>query len=235
MKIKCVWEHNGNDSILYAVDFPGAYTRGASRTEAEGKMEAEVKSYLKWIGETPPEELVPEIVWDQSSGLEIRDADSDVLFEQEKIPLTMTEYEYLKSLALKSAQDFQVLYESVPDRKKSCYPNRRTFYGFVPRTADEMYTHTKSVNAYYFGEIEVEADNEGSILDCRRKGFAQLETQPDFLSNPIFEGTYGEQWTLRKVLRRFIWHDRIHGRAMYRMAVRTFGAENVANPFGFDR
>lgn len=28
--IKCVWEHNGNDTLLYAVDYVGAYTRGES-------------------------------------------------------------------------------------------------------------------------------------------------------------------------------------------------------------
>ena len=28
MKVKCVWEHNGDDSILYASNFIGAFTRG---------------------------------------------------------------------------------------------------------------------------------------------------------------------------------------------------------------
>ena len=51
--------------------------------------------------------------------------------------------------------------------------------------------------------------------------------------NAVIEGSYGEAWSLRKVLRRFIWHDRIHAKAMYRMAVKVFGAENVANPFCF--
>ena len=41
MRVKCVWEHNGNDTLLYAVDYPGAYTRGASLREASEKMIAE--------------------------------------------------------------------------------------------------------------------------------------------------------------------------------------------------
>jgi len=32
----------------------------------------------------------------------------------------------------------------------------------------------------------------------------------------IFEAD-NELWTLKKVLRRFIWHDRIHGKAMTRI------------------
>ena len=47
------------------------------------------------------------------------------------------------------------------------------------------------------------------------------------------KGSYGEDWSLRKVLRRFIWHDRIHARAMYRMAIKVFGAESIVNPFYF--
>lgn len=50
-----------------------------------------------------------------------------------------------------------------------------------------------------------------------------------FLQNAVIEVSYGEDWSLRKVLRRFVLHDRIHARAMYRMAVKVFGAENVAN------
>ena len=35
MKVRCVWEHNGNDSILYAENFIGAFTRGSSLEEAK--------------------------------------------------------------------------------------------------------------------------------------------------------------------------------------------------------
>lgn len=97
-----------------------------------------------------------------------------------------------------------------------------------------MYEHTKNVNEYYFAEIEVDADNSGTIYECRKRGFEALEKKPDFLQNAVIEGSYGEDWSLRKVLRRFIWHDRIHARAMYRMAVKVFGTENVVNPFCFD-
>ena len=156
-----------------------------------------------------------------------------MLFESEKVPLTIEEYEKLKAIALKSAKDFLTLYESIPDKRATAIAVRKTFYGQVPRTADEMYEHTKNVNEYYFAEINVVADNYGTIYECRKRGFDALEAKPDFLQNAVIEGSYGEEWTLRKILRRFIWHDRIHARAMHRMAVKVFGAENVANPFCF--
>lgn len=234
MKIRCVWEHNGNDSILYSDNFIGAFTRGESKEIAIQKMPAEIKAYLRWKGDPIPNLLEPEIIQEKSSELNICDADSDVLFEEEKQTLCLSEYVQLKSLALKSAKDFLTLYESIPDKHKSCLPKRATFYGQIPRTAFEMYEHTKNVNCYYFGEIGVCADNEGDIVSCRERGFALLENQPDFLKNTVYTGSYAENWSLRKVLRRFIWHDRIHAKAMYRMAIKTFGSTMIPNIFLFD-
>ena len=233
MTINCVWEHNGNDTLLYASDYIGAYTRGESLEIAKAKMPGEILSYLKWLGEDVTDSIEIIITQEKNSDLAIKDADSDVLFESEKAPLTTDEYEKLKALALKSAKDFLALYESIPDKSATAIAERKTFYGNVPRSADEMYEHTKSVNEYYFAEIDVDADNSGNIYECRKRGFEILETKPDYLNNSVIEGSYGEDWSLRKVLRRFIWHDRIHARAMYRMAVKVFGAENIANPFCF--
>ena len=233
MTINCVWEHNGNDTLLYAVDYIGAYTRGESLEIAKAKMPGEIAAYLKWLGEDTSDNIEVVITQEKASDLAIKDADSDVLFESEKAPLTSDEYEKLKALALKSAKDFLALYESIPNKSATAIAERKTFYGQVPRTADEMYEHTKNVNEYYFAEISVDADNGGTIYECRRRGFEALEAKLDFLKNDVTEGSYGEDWSLRKVLRRFIWHDRIHARAMYRMAVKVFGAENVANPFCF--
>ena len=233
MTINCVWEHNGDDTLLYASDYIGAYTRGESLEIAKTKMPGEILSYLKWLGEDVTDSIEIIITQEKDSDLAIKDADSDVLFESEKAPLTTDEYEKLKALALKSAKDFLALYESIPDKSVTAIAERKTFYGNVPRSADEMYEHTKSVNEYYFAEIDVDADNGGNIYECRKRGFEILETKPDYLNNSVIEGSYGEDWSLRKVLRRFIWHDRIHARAMYRMAVKVFGAENIANPFYF--
>lgn len=185
------------------------------------------------MGEPIPENIGVTVVQDADSSLNICDADSDVLFLSEREPLSQEEYVVLKNLVIKSAADFLALYQAIPDQSASVSPVRTTFYGQVPRTAEEMYQHTKNVNAYYFGEIGVDADNEGTILECRSRGFEQLEQATNFLENPVFEGSYGENWSLRKVLRRFLWHDRIQAKAMYRMAVKTFGGHEVPNVFYF--
>lgn len=233
MKMECIWEHNGDDTLLYAKDYVGAFTRGENLEVASKKMKNEILAYSSWLGNDLQEDIEVVIVQEKNSELEIKDADSDVIFMVEEAALTMSEYITLRDLALKSASDFLKLYEMVLDKQKSVLPVRKTFYGQVPRTAEEMYVHTKSVNSYYFAEIGIDADNEGSIYECRKRGFEQLENTTDFLNGRLQEGSYGEMWSVRKVLRRFIWHDRIHAKAMWKMVKKTFGENAVENIFCF--
>ena len=97
MKVNCVWEHNGDDTILYSSNFVGAFTRGKSRGEAIQKMPSEIMSYLKWKSDLIPDILESEIIQKKASELTISDADSDVLFDEEKKPLSLDEYEALKT------------------------------------------------------------------------------------------------------------------------------------------
>ena len=77
------------------------------------------------------------------------------------------------------------------------------------------------------------AGTQSLAVTVRVLSFEALERKADFLKNAAYEGSYGEDWSLRKMLRRFIWHDRIHAKAMYRMATKLFGTENIENPFCF--
>lgn len=236
MKLNCFWEHNGNDTLLYSLDYLGAYTRGSSLDAAKSKMPNEIRSFALWSGHPCAATQFDVVVSEEkSSELNICDADTDAIFGTEALTMTAHEYRFLKALALKSAADFLALYKAIPQKQTSCLPERKTFYGAVPRTAAEMYEHTKNVNGYYFGEVGVECDNDGDIFDCRRRGFELMEKQPNFLENKTFDGSYGEVWSLKKALRRFIWHDRIHAKAMYKMALKTFGNDSVPDIFGFDR
>lgn len=234
MTVTCVWEHHGKASLIYADQFPGAYTRGATKDEALSKMPAEVRSYIAWkTGDIRPA--------GPKSGLYRRTPRNWLL--KTRTPTCCStgksgywderQYITLKALVLKPARDFQRLYDAVPDKDRSVLPERSTFYGSVPRTARQMYDHTRGVNAFYFGKIQVPADDAGRIDDCRERGFAALESLPGYLENRVSDDGFGEQWSLKKVCRRFIWHDRIHAKAMYRMAERTFGPGSVPDVFCF--
>lgn len=237
MIIKAVCEYNDEGCLVYAENFPGAFVRGRNYENAAAKFRKEIESWLDWAkGDAEIDSpLKIELVEEKKSELRISDADSDIIFESERKPLTKEEYNRLKILALRSAMDLERMYDSVPDKNMNIVPPRETFYGKIPSTAKEMYDHCMNITEYYFGEIGVDAENGPDILSCRAKGFSELEKHEDFLQNRVFDGSYGEEWSLRKVLRRFIWHDRIHAKAMYRRAYEAFWDADIDNVFRFRR
>jgi len=234
MQINLVDEFSTEGHLIHAADFPGAYLRGKTRELALQKLTAEMTCYHHWLGLPLPEDgFQPVITAEKESTLKIRNADSDIILHSETQPLTHDEYTALKDLALRSASDFHSLYMSIPDHSGTVLTARKTFYGNVPLTAEEMYLHTMNVNSYYFGETGICAENGPDIYSCRMLGFMQMESTPDFLANTVYDGSYDEQWSLRKLCRRFVWHDRIHAKAMYRMAKRLCGPDAIADPFCF--
>ena len=234
--IDAVVEYNDLGSLMQSTNFIGAYARGATIGEALDKFPQEITRYVMWLSGTQlstSEKYEINIVQEKRSGLQICDADSDILFDTERPLLGIDEYEALKSLALKSAADFNLLYNSIPDSRRTNKKQRRTFYGDVPRTAEEMYVHTNNVSSYYTQEIGVMLSNMPNIFENRLNAMKNIEQTPGFLDNKLFDGSYEEQWTLRKVLRRFIWHDRIHAKAMYTMAASIWDENCIADPFYF--
>lgn len=60
--MKFVWEHNGNDTLLYSVDCVGAYTRGESLDVAISKVKTEMESYSLWKNQKWEQDFEIEIV-----------------------------------------------------------------------------------------------------------------------------------------------------------------------------
>ena len=231
--MRAVLEYNENGCLLWSLDCPGAFARGESREEAVAKLPADVAAFCRWAGWECPAGPVQIVEEKYQPELKVEDADSDILLVGENLPMTREEYDVLRMLVLKSAADFDVLYASVLHPEQPLGEARTTFYGACPNTAQAMYDHTNGVTAYYVGEAGAEVENRPEFYENRLQGMAALEAIPDFLQMPVMEGSYDELWSLRKVLRRFLWHDRIHARAMYRRAKLIWG-DRIADPFRFD-
>ena len=75
MKVNCVWEHNGDDSILYASNFVGAFSRGASKEEAISKMPEEIRRFQLWRDEKALDDCDVVIVQEKKSDLQLPEAE----------------------------------------------------------------------------------------------------------------------------------------------------------------
>ena len=225
-------EYNAEGCMLFSLDCPGAFARGETREAAAAKLPGEVAAFCRWAGWDAPTGPVRITQEKFQPELRVEDGDSDILLDGERLPMEGEEYRALRLLVVRSARDFDTLYASIPDPDYPLAPPRETFYGAYPNTARKMFDHTNRVTSYYVGELGVEMDDLPGCLENRLLGLGKLEDLPGFLTQPPRVGSYGEAWSLRKALRRFLWHDRLHGRAMYRRAEAVWG-DRISNPFGF--
>lgn len=132
--IRCVWEHRGEDSLLHAIDYAGAFTRGPNRAGAEGKMGEEIASYLEWSHGAPPDAWTVEVVQEKVSDLRIADADSDVLFEEEKAPLSEEEYRAAQSAGPEVCRGFLGFISVCPESGCQLFTQQNNF--LRPGTTD---------------------------------------------------------------------------------------------------
>lgn len=232
--IRAVLEYNADGALLYSADDPGAFARGSTEAIAVLRLPEEVHKYRLWSGVGNADAIGrAEIVQKHHTALRVKDADSEVIFDDERRTMTFGEYERLRGLVIRSARDFDRLYSLLPDQDATDIPFTETFYGGGrPRTGREMYRHTNSVTAYYLGEVGLDWENLGSMTENRERALEAFEKIPGFLEREAQEGSYGEFWSPRKAMRRFLWHDRIHAKAMYRMARRMWGG--IEDVFRFD-
>lgn len=232
--IRTAVEENDKGIMLHFVDMPGAFTRGRNLDEALGKIACEARIYEAWVG-MPNDGTAceVEIVQRESTNARLDDGDTEILVCRDK-EFDTSYFLQLKMLALKSANDFQRLYDSIPDPELSDSTKARsTFYGRVPANAKEMLEHVDRVTAYYLSRIAIDfAGTEANLVANRFHCLKLIEADQEACRNTL-RYIDNEHWTTAKVLRRFIWHDRIHARALYRFAVRIWGHERIDDPFCF--
>ena len=77
---------------------------------------------------------------------------------------------------------------------------------------------------------------DGGFVTAREFCLGRLEKLYRRKNNSLNFEIDREQWTLKKVLRRFVWHDRIHGKAMTRVLEKQKQLEIISDYedcFGF--
>lgn len=234
--IEVIAEYNEKGAMLWADFYPGAYSRGETVARALEKFPKALSEYAVWAHGVPMPHLAESdfvVTHAYQTDLRVDDADSDVLFPSERLPMDMTEYTQKKQLCIRSAQDFEKLVASIPQKDRALRKSRRTFYGRIPCSAREMAEHTNNALEYYADAFGIAFETEGDFPEDRKRFFRAIESMPDFLAPKVFTARDGELWTLKKLLRRVLWHDRIHAHALYRLAITFWQKDRIANPFCF--
>ena len=212
-RVPIAFETNGRGWHGFLVLPPGAFVRGPTLRTALSKTDREVRTFLRWAGvRAQAGRYRGHPVEERPSTLSIDDADSEILLAADVGELTEPELALRFALARRSADSFRRLWDgaALPDWTD---PRRvrRTFWGNSPTTIREVYVHVLRTQSYYLTRLGLGALKE--VKDIASSREACLEALAGGWKKGAGSGVReadGELWTLRKVLRRFVWDDRIH-------------------------
>ncbi|MBT9130557.1 MAG: hypothetical protein DDT42_01070 [candidate division WS2 bacterium] len=216
--VSIAFETNGRGYMGFIVELPGAFIRGVTEQEAVAKVKKEVRLWVKWLGYEQKHDYKIQIVQRHRSSLPIEDADNEILIEADKETIGEKEFRSLYDLVWYSGETFLQLY--INSKFKEWVDEsriRKTFYGDNPKTIREIFDHVKYCQCYYLSKMKITEEIEGDFMGIRKFCLEKLEDLYRRNNNSLKFGVANERWTLKKVLRRFIWHDRIHGKAMTRI------------------
>jgi hypothetical protein len=214
------FEHNGLGYIGFIVELPGAYIRGRTLAEALGKADSEIGSYLRWLNLERPHHIIRvNVVQEHKSSLIVEDADNEILLDGDKDKMASDEFELFSELALKSGKTFNSVYESSALKDwTDASKKRKTFYGMCPRTIREVLEHVKSSQYYYLSRAGLARERKvADFLATREACLRSVRGLFEQTGNHAVYEVDNELWTVKKILRRLVWHDRIHAKGMARM------------------
>jgi len=233
-------ETNGLGFLGFIVELPGAYVRGKTEKEALSKVHTEATAYSRWARKTvePPTEVL--VAQRHHCKLHVEDADCEILLDADRGVVSKAEFSSLVNLANYSGETFARIYE-VSELKDwvDMARIRMTFWGEAPKTVREIFEHVNRTQNYYVSRagLTTEESASNSFLARRLRCLERLEDIFGQTGNSTIFNVSNEEWTLRKILRRFIWHDRIHGKSIHRILHKQgdLGLIGmVRDPFRFD-
>jgi hypothetical protein len=237
-RLSLAFETNGKGCLGQIIQLPGAYVRAPTEKEALSKVTSEMKSYNRWLGaKLPPTVRMMIVQWHQSQ-LRVEDADSEILLDVDRKPFQDGEFSSLLNLVRYSGETIFAAYEKAELKEWVDESRRRsTFYGSVPSTIKEVLGHVNSAQHFYMARVGVQLENgTDDFLEIRRHCVDELTRLHEGGVNSNLFSSENELWTLKKVLRRLVWHDRIHGKAMVRIMAKQRKMkliDDYSDPFRF--
>jgi len=216
-----VFETNGKGYLGWLINFPGSYIRGKTIEDARSKIDNEITEYCNWLDLIKPECITIESELIYNSELMIEDADSDIIFDTEKLMYnSLQEFERdLENILISARKTEEIFNKSNPKDIIDYSMVRKTFYGNVYTSINEQFRHIVNVQNYYLGQISEGININNDITNTRKLMTNIIKDKYNKEGNILYK-LENEEWTIKKVIRRTIWHDRIHAKAIKRIGER---------------
>jgi predicted RNase H-like HicB family nuclease/uncharacterized damage-inducible protein DinB len=222
--------------MAHVLDLPGCIARAPTRGEALRQLPDAIRDYHAWLqrhGEAAPfEESIEIEIADASTGFgPFNPGDAAALFSPDQRPITPDEVEYHLRLMSYSRADLLDLVHDLPDEMLDWQPDAQSF------PTRRLLRHIGNAEEWYVSRVvppetlpsEWEHDEDMPSMNFlemeRRTATARLRQLTEAERSDVFYPRLWTQhpeepWTARKVMRRFLEHEREHtGQIRHLLAV----------------
>lgn len=207
-------------ALALILDLPGCFASGASRQEALEHLQQALTDYHTWLRRH--DDYTPEVhgpfIFDIKETFQITyqaDYEINSFFLPDAQPATDEDIEWALALMGWQREDVLERVSGLSDEALDWKPTRDP----ESLSIREHLDHIAQAEVWYMGRLDetppriVVADLPGPTLDrfqrVRQAAVMRVKTYPKELRGKVFTHQ-GEQWSLRKVLRRAVWHERDH-------------------------
>ncbi len=169
-------------ALAWILAYPGCYNYGATVEEALASLPAAITDYWAWRASHG------DLVTPEAQEVEIEEA------------LRLLDY---------SRVDLLALIADLPNKALDWQPNEESW------SLRRILRHIGDAEAWYISRLGIDpGDHEmkgevARLASIRRMARERIRAFPPHKRAQVY-APQGELWTLRKVLRRFIWHERDH-------------------------
>lgn len=225
--VTLIAETNGRAVRLYSEKHHGACVTAESEQAALEKILPEINAVWQWgKGKPFAAACTPEIVERHTVDYPLDGIESDVIFNIERGVFNAVAYRVMRDMATRSALSLSQLLDSVPDPDADLSGAGGVMAAVG--TAAEVRRITYFSTGLFLNKLGIDYENTGDIYFNRTNALVAARVD-GFMRNETHVCD-GEEWTLRKVLRRYIWQDRTLGNALYAAAHAVWG-DRIAKPF----
>jgi predicted RNase H-like HicB family nuclease len=207
-------------TLALILDLPGCFANGATREEALERLQQTVGDYHAWLRRH--DEYMPEVrgpfSFDVREVFQIRFEDGKEInsfFRPDAQAATDEDIEWALALLGWQREDLLERVGGLSDAVLDWVPPDDPDGWSIRRILD----HLAQAEIWYMGRLDETPPNvvvvklPGPTLDrlqrVRQAVIVRINNYPKELRGTLFTHQ-GEQWTLRKALRRAVWHERDH-------------------------
>jgi hypothetical protein len=210
--------------VAWALDLPGCFGRGPTAAEALDAAPGAIADYFAWAAAHDPATPRP------SAAVETRLVESftarpsaqrpgyliNAFFEDDRRALAFWDVAVALRVLEWSREDLLRLLASLPgDLLRRVAPRQG------PRSIADVVEHAAGAENWYFSHLGLAIDRAGLPADpIARLHAVRVHARsvlPDLVGDDRVIERYGEFWSARKIVRRMLWHERVHAAQIARV------------------